>query len=99
MPRWRRRGGADPRRRGARAVAATLSHDHPATRLRSYRVPCYGSCHDIVSQQAARPKGYCPVMATVVSLEGKRKTPSLEPLLSLCADGMAQIDREILVRM
>ena len=29
-------------------------------------------------------------MATVVSLEGKRKAPSLDPLLSLCAD-----DREI----
>jgi octaprenyl-diphosphate synthase len=25
-------------------------------------------------------------MATVISLEGKRKAPSLEPLLSLCAD-------------
>ena len=25
-------------------------------------------------------------MATVVSLEGKRKAPSLEPLLALCAD-------------
>ena len=35
-------------------------------------------------------------MATVVSLEGKRKTPSLEPLLSLCADDMTQVDREIL---
>ena len=38
-------------------------------------------------------------MATVVSLEGKRKAPSLEPLLSLCADDMAQVDREILARM
>ena len=38
-------------------------------------------------------------MATVVSLEGKRKAPSLEPLLSLCADDMARVDREILVRM
>src|ERR1700720_1475906 len=38
-------------------------------------------------------------MATVVSLEGKRKTPSLEPLLSLCADDMTQVDREILARM
>ena len=38
-------------------------------------------------------------MATVVSLEGKRKAPSLEPLLSLCADDMARIDREILTRM
>jgi len=38
-------------------------------------------------------------MATVVSLEGKRRSPSLEPLLSLCADDMARIDREILVRM
>ena len=35
-------------------------------------------------------------MAKVVSLEGKRKAPSLEPLLSLCADDMAQVDREIL---
>src|SRR5216683_1799990 len=38
-------------------------------------------------------------MATVVSLDGKRKVPSLEPLLSLCADDMAQVDREILARM
>ncbi len=38
-------------------------------------------------------------MAKVVSLEGKRKAPSLEPLLSLCADDMARIDREILARM
>ena len=38
-------------------------------------------------------------MATVVSLEGKRKTPSLEPLLSLCADDMTQVDREIVARM
>jgi len=38
-------------------------------------------------------------MATVVSLEGKRKAPSLEPLLSLCADDMARVDREILARM
>src|SRR5215475_9074622 len=38
-------------------------------------------------------------MATVVSLEGKRRAPSLEPLLALCADDMARVDREILVRM
>ncbi len=38
-------------------------------------------------------------MATVVTLGGKRKVPSLEPLLSLCADDMAQVDREILARM
>jgi octaprenyl-diphosphate synthase len=38
-------------------------------------------------------------MATVVSLEGKRKSPSLEPLLGLCADDMARVDREIVVRM
>jgi octaprenyl-diphosphate synthase len=38
-------------------------------------------------------------MATVVNLEGKRRTPSLEPLLSLCADDMAQVDREIVARM
>jgi octaprenyl-diphosphate synthase len=38
-------------------------------------------------------------MATVVSLEGKRKAPSLDPLLSLCADDMARVDREILARM
>jgi octaprenyl-diphosphate synthase len=38
-------------------------------------------------------------MATVVSLEGKRKAPSLEPLLALCADDMVRVDREILVRM
>ena len=38
-------------------------------------------------------------MATVVSLEGKRKSPSLEPLLALCADDMARVDRAILARM
>ena len=38
-------------------------------------------------------------MATVVSLEGKRKSPSLEPLLALCTDDMARVDREIVVRM
>ena len=38
-------------------------------------------------------------MATVVSLEGKRKSPSLEPLLTLCADDMVRVDREILARM
>ena len=38
-------------------------------------------------------------MATVVSLEGKRKAPSLEPLLALCADDMVRVDREILARM
>ena len=38
-------------------------------------------------------------MATVVSLEGKRRAPSLEPLLALCADDMVRVDREILVRM
>ncbi|MCX7366649.1 MAG: polyprenyl synthetase family protein [Alphaproteobacteria bacterium] len=38
-------------------------------------------------------------MATVVSLEGKRKVPGLEPLLALCADDMARVDREILARM
>ena len=38
-------------------------------------------------------------MATVVTLEGKRKSPSLDPLLSLCADDMAQVDREIVARM
>ena len=43
--------------------------------------------------------GDSSIMATVVSLEGKRKTPSLEPLLSLCADDMVQVDREILARM
>jgi len=38
-------------------------------------------------------------MATVVSLEGKRKAPSLEPLLALCAEDMVRVDREILARM
>ncbi|UYN94458.1 MAG: polyprenyl synthetase family protein [Enhydrobacter sp.] len=38
-------------------------------------------------------------MATVVSLEDKRKTPGLEPLLALCAEDMARVDREILLRM
>jgi len=38
-------------------------------------------------------------MAKVVSLEGKRKAPSLEPLLALCAEDMVRVDREILARM
>jgi octaprenyl-diphosphate synthase len=38
-------------------------------------------------------------MAKVVSLEGKRKAPGLEPLLALCADDMARVDREIIHRM
>ena len=38
-------------------------------------------------------------MATVVSLEGKRKAPSLEPLLALCAEDMVRVDREIVARM
>ena len=38
-------------------------------------------------------------MAKVVSLEGKRKAPSLEPLLALCDGDMTQVDREIVVRM
>ncbi len=38
-------------------------------------------------------------MATIVTLENKRKSPSLEPLLALCADEMVRIDREILARM
>jgi octaprenyl-diphosphate synthase len=38
-------------------------------------------------------------MANVVSLEGKRKAPSLDPLLSLCSDDMVRVDREILARM
>jgi octaprenyl-diphosphate synthase len=38
-------------------------------------------------------------MATVVSFEGKRKAPTLEPLLALCADDMVRVDREILARM
>mgnify|MGYP006214752513 CR=1 FL=1 len=33
-------------------------------------------------------------MATVVSLGGKRKSPSLEPLLALCTDDMVRVDRE-----
>jgi octaprenyl-diphosphate synthase len=38
-------------------------------------------------------------MATVVSLEGKRKSPGLDALWSLCADDMLRVDREILARM
>jgi len=38
-------------------------------------------------------------MATVVSLEGKRKAPSLDPLLTLCSDDMQRVDREIVARM
>ncbi len=38
-------------------------------------------------------------MPNVVSLEGKRKGPSLDPLLALCADDMTRVDREILARM
>src|SRR3982074_1887770 len=44
-------------------------------------------------------RGLSSRMATVVSLEGKRKTPSLEPLLALCAEDMIRVDREILARM
>ncbi len=38
-------------------------------------------------------------MANVVSLEGKRKAPGLDTLLAICAEDMARVDREILVRM
>ena len=38
-------------------------------------------------------------MANVVSLEGKRKGPSLDPLQALCAEDMTRVDREILARM
>jgi octaprenyl-diphosphate synthase len=38
-------------------------------------------------------------MATIVSLGDKRKAPSLDPLLALCADDMVRIDREIVARM
>jgi len=38
-------------------------------------------------------------MATVVTLEGKRKAPGLDVLLALCAEDMARVDREILARM
>ena len=38
-------------------------------------------------------------MTNVVSLEGKRKSPSLEALLALCTDDMGRVDREIVVRM
>ncbi len=38
-------------------------------------------------------------MATVVSLEGKRKAPGLDALWGLCAADMTQVDREILARM
>lgn len=55
--------------------------------------------HDIVSQLGHNGQGYLQFMATVVSLEGKRKAPSLEPLLSLCAEDMARVDREIVARM
>src|SRR5205823_14848548 len=51
------------------------------------------------SQQPASRGGLSLPMATVVSLEGKRKVPSLEPLLALCADDMVRVDREILARM
>jgi len=52
-----------------------------------------------VSQHIALLADYPSVMAKVVSLEGKRKAPSLEPLLALCTDDMARVDREILHRM
>jgi octaprenyl-diphosphate synthase len=53
------------------------------------------SCRNI----GVRLGDYFQIMATVVSLEGKRKAPSLEPLLALCADDMARVDREIVARM
>ena len=55
--------------------------------------------HDIVSQQSGADAIYAADMATIVTLENKRKSPSLEPLLALCADEMVRIDREILARM
>ena len=48
-----------------------------------------------MSQYPTDRTDYSSVMATVVSLEGKRKPPSLEPLLALCADDMARVDREM----
>ena len=53
------------------------------------------SCRNI----GVRLGDYFQTMATVVSLEGKRKAPSLEPLLALCAEDMLRVDREIVARM
>ena len=65
--------------------------------FRSARIPCYSSSHDfdVSVIRLHRSSLWPPVMATVVSLEGKRKSPSLEPLLALCTDDMARVDREI----
>ncbi|MBM3644365.1 MAG: polyprenyl synthetase family protein [Alphaproteobacteria bacterium] len=38
-------------------------------------------------------------MTNVVPLDGRRRAPSLDPLLALCADDMARVDREILARL
>ena len=46
-----------------------------------------------------RSDDYPDAMANVVTFEGKRKAPSLEPLLALCADDMVRVDREIVARM
>ena len=84
----------------AASAAATAARGRPAGRLRS-GAGFHARDHVTTSCRNNRtsPEDYPFNMATVVSLEGKRKAPSLEPLLSLCADDMAQVDREILARM
>ena len=52
------------------------------------------SRHRVATPLGTGGLSFC--MATVVSLEGKRKAPSLDPLLALCADDMVRVDREIL---
>src|SRR6202008_4137348 len=86
-------------RRGNRELVVEAVRGLPAGRLRSGSLPYRDHVMTSCRNNQAWLGDYGDRMATVVSLEGKRKGPSLEPLLSLCADDMAQVDREILARM
>ena len=87
---------------GDTVTATRLQQPHAAAQQRVFgQGRFHATDHVTTSCRNNRPYpgDYPHSMATVVSLEGKRKAPSLEPLLSLCADDMTQVDREILARM
>ena len=87
---------------GDTVTATRLQQPHVAAQQSVFgQVRFHATDHVTTSCRNNRPSpgDYPHSMATVVSLEGKRKTPSLEPLLSLCADDMTQVDREIVARM
>ena len=87
---------------GDTVTATGLQQPHAATQQHVFgQLRFHATDHVTTSCRNNRPYqgDYPHSMATVVSLEGKRKAPSLEPLLSLCADDMTQVDREILARM